>query len=57
MPLPALDGGRITFVLAELITRRKIPPEKEGLVHFIGFALLLLLMVFATYNDIVRLLK
>lgn len=57
LPLPALDGGRILFVLAELITRRKIPPEKEGLVHFIGFALLLLLMVFATYNDIVRLLK
>lgn len=55
LPLPALDGGRIFFVLVEIIIRRKIPAEKEGLVHFIGFALLILLMIFATWNDISRL--
>ena len=55
LPLPALDGGRIFFVLAEVVTRRKVPAEKEGLVHFIGFALLIGLMIFATWNDISRL--
>ncbi len=55
LPLPALDGGRIFFVLVELIIRRKIPADKEGVVHFIGFALLILLMLFATWNDISRL--
>lgn len=55
LPLPALDGGRIFFVLVELVIGKKISPEKEGLVHFIGFALLIGLMIFATWNDIVRL--
>ena len=55
LPLPALDGGRIFFVLVELIIGKKISPEKEGLVHFIGFALLIGLMLFATWNDISRL--
>lgn len=56
LPLPALDGGRIIFVLAELITRKKIPADKEGMVHFLGFMLLILLMIFATWQDILRLL-
>lgn len=56
LPFPALDGGRIFFVLVELIIRRKIPADKEGMVHFIGFALLILLMIFATWQDIVRLI-
>ncbi len=56
LPLPALDGGRVFFVLAECIIRRKIPADKEGMVHFIGFILLLLLMAFATWNDIVKLI-
>ncbi len=55
LPLPALDGGRIFFVLVELIFRRPIPREKEGYVHFVGFILLIGLMLFATWNDIVRL--
>lgn len=55
LPLPALDGGRILFVLWEIIFRRPIPRDKEGYVHFIGFILLIGLMVFATWNDIVRL--
>ena len=56
LPLPALDGGRVLFVLAEIITRKKIPADKEGLVHAIGFALLIGLMLFATWQDIVRLI-
>lgn len=55
LPLPALDGGRILFILAEVITRKKIPPEKEGLIHFIGFVLFIGLIIFATWNDISRL--
>jgi regulator of sigma E protease len=56
LPLPALDGGRLVFVIIEFITRgRRIPPEKEGLVHFAGMVLLLSLMVFIAWNDIVRL--
>lgn len=54
LPLPALDGGRIFFVLIELIFRKPVPRDKEGWVHFIGFALLILLMIYVTWNDIVR---
>ena len=56
MPIPALDGGRIFFVIIEAIRRKPIPPEKEGMVHFIGLVLLMGLMVFATWNDIMRLI-
>lgn len=56
LPLPALDGGRILFVLIELIFRRPVPKEKEGWIHFAGFALLILLMVYATWNDIMRII-
>lgn len=55
LPLPALDGGRIIFVLFELVTRRNIPREKEGIVHAIGLVLLFGIMIFATWNDLVRL--
>lgn len=57
LPIPALDGGRFLFMIIELIRRKPVPPEKEGLVHMIGFALLMLLSVFALYNDIVRLIS
>ncbi|MBR5508220.1 MAG: site-2 protease family protein, partial [Clostridia bacterium] len=57
LPLPALDGGRILFVLIEAIRRKPIPPEKEGIVHFIGLILLFGLMIFATWNDIMRLIS
>ncbi len=57
LPIPALDGGRIFFVIIEAIRRKPIPPEKEGLVHFAGLVLLMGLMVFATWNDIIRLLS
>ena len=54
-PLPALDGGRIAFVLLEWIRGgRRISPEKEGLVHMIGFILLLAFVAIITYYDIAR---
>ena len=55
LPLPALDGGRIFFILIEMIRGKAIPPEKEGAVHFIGMVLLMLLTVVVLYNDIMRL--
>ncbi len=56
LPFPALDGGRIFFILIEIIIRRKIPADKEGIVHFVGLILLFGLMIFATWNDILRLI-
>ena len=55
LPLPALDGGRIIFILIELIRGKPVKPEHEGYVHFAGIVLLMLLMVIVTFNDIVRL--
>jgi len=55
LPIPALDGGRLFFLIIEAVRGgRKVEPEKENLVHFIGFALLMGLMVFITYKDIIR---
>ncbi len=54
LPIPALDGGRILFVLPELITRRRVKPEFENTVHMIGFALLILLLVVITTNDLLH---
>ena len=54
MPLPALDGGRLFFMLIELIRRKPINPKYEGYVHAAGLVLLMGLMIFITYNDIVR---
>ena len=56
LPIPALDGGRIMFLIVEAVRGKPLPPEKEGWVHTIGFALLMVLMVFILYNDIQRLL-
>lgn len=55
IPLPALDGGRILFVLIELVFRKPVPQKYEALVHALGFLALLVLMLFVTYNDIIRL--
>ncbi|NTW71696.1 MAG: RIP metalloprotease RseP [Eubacteriaceae bacterium] len=54
LPIPALDGSRIMFVLIEWIKGSPVDPEKEGMVHFIGFALLMALAVFIAYKDILR---
>lgn len=56
LPIPALDGGRLVFVAIEAVTRRPINPVWTGRVNLIGFALLMLLMVVVTWNDIARLL-
>lgn len=54
LPLPALDGGRIMFVLIEIVRGRPVAPEREGLVHLIGMALLLSIFVVAFVNDILN---
>jgi regulator of sigma E protease len=55
LPIPALDGGRLFFLIIEAIRGgKKVEPEKENLVHFLGFALLMALMIFITYKDIIR---
>lgn len=56
LPIPALDGGRLLFLIVEAIRGKRIAPEKEGMVHFAGFALLMALMVFIMFNDIRKLL-
>ncbi len=56
LPLPALDGGRLVFLIYEGIRRKPVPPEREGTVHFVGFVLLMILAVFVAYQDIVKLL-
>ncbi len=56
LPIPALDGGRLVFLLYEAVTGRQVPPEKEGTVHFIGFAILLIFAAVVAFNDILRLL-
>src|SRR5699024_9623708 len=55
VPLPALDGGRLLFVGIEAVRGKPIDPQKEGFFHVIGFALLMLLMIVVTWNDIQRL--
>lgn len=54
-PIPALDGSRLIFLGIESLRRKPVDPNYEGLVHFIGFAMLFLLMIAVTYNDILRL--
>lgn len=53
LPLPALDGGRIAFLIAEAVRGKRVDPEKEALVHMLGMALLIGLMVLVTYQDLV----
>jgi len=58
LPLPMLDGGRIMFVLLEILRRgKRIAPEKEGLVHLIGFTFILGVAIIITYFDILRLIQ
>lgn len=54
LPFPALDGGRILFIIIEMIRGKAIDAKKENLVHLIGFAILILLMIFIIYKDIMR---
>lgn len=52
LPLPALDGGRLVFLVIEAVRGKPISREKESIVHFIGFALLMILMVVVLFNDV-----
>ncbi|MFC1992912.1 RIP metalloprotease RseP [Chloroflexota bacterium] len=57
-PIPALDGGRIAFILLEFVRRgKRIPPKTEGMVHLIGFILLISVMLAITYRDIIRIIS
>lgn len=54
LPLPALDGGRLVFLIVEAIRGKRVPPDKEGIVHFVGMILLFALMIFVLFNDLKR---
>jgi len=57
-PIPALDGGRIVFVLLEWVRRgKRVPPKTEGLIHLIGFAMLMAAILAITYQDIIRIIS
>ena len=57
LPIPALDGARLLFMIVEMIRGKKMDPDKEGFVHFIGFVLLMGLMVVILFNDIRNIIK
>lgn len=54
LPVPALDGGRIVFLLIEAIRGKPISPEKEGMVHFVGFVLLMGFGIFIAFKDLIN---
>jgi regulator of sigma E protease len=54
LPLPGLDGGRILFVIVEGIRGKRVDPAKEGLIHLIGLALMVALMLLITWQDVVN---
>ena len=54
-PIPALDGGRILFVLLEMILRRRLPEKVENWIHAAGFAVLIFLMLLITCQDVYHL--
>lgn len=56
LPIPAVDGGRLVFLFLEAVRGKPIAREKEGFVHMVGMILLMLLMVFVLYNDIMRII-
>ncbi len=56
LPLPALDGGRLVFLIIEAIRRKPLPPEKEGMVHGIGMIALLILMAVLVFSDIMKMI-
>jgi regulator of sigma E protease len=52
LPIPALDGGRILFVLIEAVRGRRIPPEREAVIHFVGLVIMVSLMLLVMFYDI-----
>ena len=58
LPIPALDGGRLLFVVIEVLRRgKKIPPDKEGLIHMLGFVILIASVLLISYNDILKIIR
>ncbi|MGN0669983.1 MAG: site-2 protease family protein, partial [Oscillospiraceae bacterium] len=57
LPIPGLDGARLIFLIIELIRRKPVKPQVEGMIHFVGMALLLLLMIVISFNDITKLVS
>ena len=58
LPLPALDGGRIAFVFLEVVRRgKRVSARTEGLIHYIGFVMLIALILVISYYDIVRVVR
>ena len=57
LPIPGLDGARLIFLIVELIRRKPVKPQVEGMIHFVGMALLLLFMIFISFNDISKLVS
>lgn len=57
LPIPALDGARLVFLVVEAVRRKPVSPEKEGMVHLVGMALLFLLMIAVSIQDILRLFQ
>lgn len=55
LPIPALDGSRLLFIGYEALRGRPVDPQRESMVHLVGFAFLMLLMIAVTYNDLLRL--
>ena len=55
--MPALDGGKLVFLLIEAVRGKPVPREKEGMVHFVGIILLMVLMVVVLFNDISKLFR
>jgi regulator of sigma E protease len=57
LPIPALDGGRAAFIIAEIIRGRPVDPEKEAMVHIAGFAALMALIMLVAFHDIARIVN
>jgi regulator of sigma E protease len=54
LPIPALDGGRILFLLPEIVIRKRIPPAYENVINLVGFAMLLMLLIYVNIQDFVN---
>jgi len=54
LPIPALDGGRILFVLTEIVFHRRVPPQYENVIHLVGFTMLIILMIYINLLDFIN---
>ena len=56
-PIPAVDGGRLAFLIVEGIRKKPVNPETEGRIHLVGYVMLMVFMAFIAFNDIVNLVR